>query len=99
MAGKFNSKNRRLAKLRAKGIWFKFRIEVDPPSMQEMKAGEDSSRRMENGQEDMLGDRIPEDTERSNRGQEVSIVTRKTTVQQDENLGVENRCSRKEGQR
>ena len=33
MAGKFNSRNRRMAKLKSKGNWFKGRQEVDPPTM------------------------------------------------------------------
>ena len=32
MAGEFNSKKRRLAKMRSKGNWFKGRQEVDTPS-------------------------------------------------------------------
>ena len=39
MAGKFNSKNRRLAKLRPKGSWFKGRQEVDPPERETMEPG------------------------------------------------------------
>ena len=52
MAGKCNSKNRRLAKLRSKGSWFKGRQEVDPPEIETMKAGEEHSSRMEGAQED-----------------------------------------------
>ena len=44
MAGKFNSKNRRLAKLRAKGSWFKGKADVDPPSVEDRKTGESSPR-------------------------------------------------------
>ena len=37
MAGRFNSKNRRLAKLRSKGSWFKGRQEVEPPKREAME--------------------------------------------------------------
>ena len=56
MAGKFNSKNRRLAKLRAKGNWFKGKMEVDPPEESEKQEWmERSSRRMENDSEASRG--------------------------------------------
>ena len=66
MAGKFNSKNRRLAKLRSKGSWFKGRQEVDPPEIQTMEAGEEYSRRMEGAQED---EKVGIDTKASSRVQ------------------------------
>ena len=34
MAGKFNSRNRRMAKLRAKSSWFKGKQDVDPPEVE-----------------------------------------------------------------
>ena len=52
MAGKFNSKYRRLAKLRAKGSWFKGKAEVDPPNLEDRNDGE-STNRMEGGQKEM----------------------------------------------
>ena len=47
MAGNWNGRNRRMAKLRAKNNWFKGKQEIDPPAEQtqasEASRGQDSS--------------------------------------------------------
>ena len=97
MAGKFNSKNRRLAKLRSKGSWFKGRQEVDPPEIQTMEAGEENSKRMEGAQEDgKVGIDTPENTEDSNRTEDmVSKVGKKANSQLSKNHGVGKESSRR----
>ena len=47
MAGSWNSRNRRMAKLRARDNWFKGSQEVEPPGSQKDGKPEDSSRGME----------------------------------------------------
>ena len=39
MAGKFNSRNRRMAKLKSKCNWYKGRQEVGPPAMEDRPTG------------------------------------------------------------
>ena len=50
MAGKWNSKNRRMAKLRARDNWFKGSQEVEPPGVQKDGNPEESSRGMDSNQ-------------------------------------------------
>ena len=53
VAGKFNARNRRVAKLRTKGNWFKGKTVVDQPDENEKKRWMDkSSKRMETDQAD-----------------------------------------------
>jgi hypothetical protein len=51
MAGKWNARNRRMAKLRARDNWFKGSQEVEPPRMQEDGSQEESARVLDNIQE------------------------------------------------
>ena len=67
MAGKWNSKNRRMAKLRARDNWFKGSQEVEPPGVQKDGNPEESSRVMDSNQEG------EEATERSDQDQSNSM--------------------------
>ena len=94
MAGKWNSKNRRIAKLRARDNWFKGSQEVEPPGVQKDGNPEESSRGMDSNQEG------EEATERSDQDQSNSMDdgrkdARDSQADQETTRGVERGSSRR----